>query len=247
MSTDAGSTSAGSTAAGTDVGSTDVGSTDVGSRAADLGRRISDQRTRAGQSIEQTAAQAGMAPEYLRYLESSPSPNPSPAAMTRLAGALGVPASSLSGAGQAAPPGQPGAASHPVLTELTAAQCRTYLAAGGVGRVVFDEPDRGPVAVPVNYQMDGDDVIFRTSASGTIAEALHHGRVSFDVDHLDDALAEGWSVLLTGTARLVTEEAELKRLADLGIEPWPGGDRDSYIRLIADQVTGRRIRASAEG
>jgi transcriptional regulator with XRE-family HTH domain len=212
--------------------------------AGDLGRRIAEQRRRAGLSIEDAAAAAGMSPEYLSYLETGPEPNASVAALESLALALGVPFGALTGAGMDLAPGRPEAAANPVLTELTAAECRSHLAAGGVGRIVFDEQGRGPVAIPVNFQMDGDDIIFRTDAGSPVERNVQHGRVSFDVDHIDDALAEGWSVLLTGTARVISDDAELRRLADLGIEPWAGGGKGTYVRMIAEQVTGRRIRVA---
>jgi len=41
--------------------------------------------------------------------------------------------------------------------------------------------------------------------------APSYPRVSFDVDHIDDALGEGWSVLVSGDARLATGPAELER------------------------------------
>jgi len=68
--------------------------------------------------------------------------------------------------------------------------------------------------------------------------------VSFEVDHLDEALAEGWSVLVSGEARVVTDPGELAAVSALGVAPWAGGDRDSYVRIIASEVTGRRIRAT---
>jgi hypothetical protein len=68
--------------------------------------------------------------------------------------------------------------------------------------------------------------------------------VSFEVDHIDPVLGEGWSVLVNGEASLVTVPAELKAAAGLGIGPWAGGDRDTYIRISPRGITGRRIRAS---
>jgi len=64
----------------------------------DLGRRILDYRHRAGLSREEAARRASMAPSYLKYLETSPSPNPSPSALARLADALGVSTGALVGA-----------------------------------------------------------------------------------------------------------------------------------------------------
>jgi hypothetical protein len=216
---------------------------DADTAGTDVGRRIAEQRERAGLTIAEAAARAGMAPDYLGYLESSASPDPTGATLARLAAALGVPPSSLSGAGLNLAPGhQRSAAQHPVLETLTTQQCREHLAGGGVGRFLFVEAGRGPVAIPLNYLMDGDDVVFRTASQVGIADAVRQ-QVSFDVDHIDDTLSEGWSVLLSGTARIITDPAELQHATALGIEPWAGGDRDVYVRLSASQITGRRIRA----
>jgi len=213
--------------------------------ATDLGRRLAEQRDRAGLSVAETADRAGLSPGYLAYLEASPTPNPSQATLTRLAAALDVPLDALSGADMNLPPGQRGSGQSPVLRTLTTAECRSHLGAGGVGRFLFDEPGRGPVAIPVNYRMDGDDVIFRTSGQASILRGLTGVPVSFDVDHLDDALAEGWSVLMTGTARAITDTAELERVEALGVQPWAGGDRESWIRFTPTRTTGRSIRVTA--
>jgi transcriptional regulator with XRE-family HTH domain len=207
----------------------------------DLGRRIAEQRTRAGLSRAEAAEQAGMAPDYLEYLETSPAPNPGRGAVTRLAAVLGTTAAALGGAGMLLPPGERGAARRPVLEVLSTTECRTYLAPGGVGRFLFTAA-RGPVAMPVNYRMLGDDIIFRTTVP-TSAAAAGPRRVSFEVDHLDGALSEGWSVLVSGEASPVTAQAELDKVTALAIDPWAGGDRDVYIRIVASEITGRRIRA----
>jgi len=217
---------------------------DAESAGTDVGRRIADRRSKAGLTVTEAAERAGMAPEYLAYLESSMAPNPSQAALTRLAAALNTTPGSLSGAGLSLPPGQRSAATGTLLDSLTPTECRQYLAGGGIGRFLFVEPGRGPVAIPVNFQMDGDDVVFRTSSGGSVSAGLHERRVSFDVDQLDDALGEGWSVLVTGKARVISAADELAHAAALHIEPWAGGDKPVYVRLTASQVTGRRIRVA---
>jgi len=212
--------------------------------ATDLGRRIAEQRDQAHLTADDVADRAGMAPAYLRYLETSPAANPTPATLTRLATALGVTPSLLAGADLNLPPGQRSAARNATLHELTVAECRALIAAGGVGRFLFVQADRGPVAIPVNFKVDGDDVIFRTGHDSVVAEGIRQQPVSFDVDHLDDALGEGWSVLLTGTASVITTAAEVDRVKGLDVEPWAGGNRSTYVRLVPRRVTGRRIRVS---
>jgi transcriptional regulator with XRE-family HTH domain len=210
----------------------------------DLGRRIAEQRDEAHLTVDEVAERAGMAPQYLRYLEMSPAANPTPATLTRLAVALDVSPSSLAGAGLNLPPGQRSAARNATLHHLTVAECWALIAPGGIGRFLFVQAGRGPVAIPVNFKVDGGDVIFRTDTDSTIAAGIHQQPVSFDVDHLDDALSEGWSVLLTGSASVITSPAEVVRLQALDIEPWAGGDRNTYIRLTPTQITGRRIRVN---
>jgi len=216
--------------------------TNAATGGTDIGRRIYERRERAGLSRAETAARAGLAPEYLAYLETTADPNPTYATLIRLAAALETSVGALSGAGLNIPPGQRDAADTPVLASLDPAECRALIAAGGVGRVLFVEPGRGPVAVPVNYRMDGDDVVFRTASGSGLADGIRQASVSFDVDQLDEALGEGWSVLLTGSASVITDPAEVDRLKSLSIDPWAGGDRPMYVRLRAHQVTGRAIR-----
>jgi transcriptional regulator with XRE-family HTH domain len=215
----------------------------TGHGGTDLGRRIAEQRGRAGLSRAEAAQRAGMSAEYLSYLETSATPNPSRGALARLAAALGAPPAALTGAGLDQPPGQHEPAGQPVLQALSKAECRDYLGAGGVGRFLFVDA-RGPVALPVNYRMHGDDIVFRTGGDSSLAAAATgQRRVSFDVDHLDDALGEGWSVLVSGTASQVTDPAELDQVRALGIAPWAGGGgRETYIRVVPSQITGRRIR-----
>ena len=50
-------------------------------------------------------------------------------------------------------------------------------------------------------------------------------------------------MLVSGEASPVTAQAELDKVTALAIDPWAGGDRDVYVRIVASEVTGRRIRA----
>jgi len=214
----------------------------------DLGRRILAQRHHAGLSREQAAARAGMAASYLKYLETGPAPNPAASAVARLADALGCSAGTLAGAGLDMPPARPAgprpAARPPVPEPLTPAQCRGYLGTDGVGRFVFAGP-RGPEAIPVNYAMLSGDIVVRTGDRTSLAGGAEQAQVSFEVDHLDEVMAEGWSVLARGEAHVVSAADEQETAGSLGIEPWAGGDRDTYIRITVTGMTGRRIRAGA--
>lgn len=212
------------------------------SNVGDLGRRVAERRRELGLSVEAVAVRAGMNPSYLEMLERSPSPQLSHSALRRLAGALETTVEVLTGSGILAPPGRSDPTSRPSLEILDRAACAALISAGGVGRVLFSEP-RGPVALPMNFRvMNGGDIVFRTSRLTTLALSIRHGRIGFEVDHIDEALGEGWSVLISGEAHVISDPPELQSAQGLGVTPWAGGDRDVYVRIVPREVTGRRIR-----
>jgi hypothetical protein len=211
------------------------------SNIGDLGRRVGERRSELGLSTNTVAIRAGMNPSYLETLERSTSPQLSRSALLRLAAALETTADTLTGGGILAPPGGMSPSSKPAVGTLDRQACEALIRAGGVGRVVFHEP-RGPVALPVNFRVLGDDVVFCTAPSAALIQSLGYERVSFEIDHIDEALGEGWSVLISGDAHAISDTAERQLAQALGVTPWAGGDRDVYVRIVPSEVTGRRIR-----
>lgn len=116
------------------------------------------------------------------------------------------------------------------------------LATHEVGRLAVIE-DRQPLVFPVNYVLDGDAVVVRTS-SGTKLYAATRAPVAFEVDDLDRDRRTGWNVLLTGVAQEVTDLDRpdlIERLRAIALEPWPPGDKPELLRLAPTTVSGRRI------
>lgn len=108
------------------------------------------------------------------------------------------------------------------------------------GRVGFAD-DRGPHVLPVNCSTWHDDVVFRTESTSPL-HALGDGRaVAFEVDHLDRVREAGWSVVVRGSAHPIDDPGEIEALVELGLHPWAAGEHDRWIRIRADEVTGRMI------
>jgi transcriptional regulator with XRE-family HTH domain len=208
--------------------------------SGDLGRRVAERRREVGLTREDVALRAGMHSGYLDYLEHSPDAALTAGALLRLASALETTPEFLRGGHVDRPPGPGRAGPHPHLDVLSREECELHLATGGVGRFVFLAP-QGPVALPVNFRYFEGDVLFRTRPHGSLA-AAEGTTVSLEVDRIDEPMSEGWSVLVTGRARLVDDPAELDRTADLGIEPWPGGRREALMRIETAAISARRIR-----
>lgn len=209
-------------------------------RPGDLGRRITYHREKLGLTREQVAERAGMVPGFVEYLEERPS-SLTQEVLLRLAAALEITVDELLGGTTDRPPGGGPAAAHPVLRALEPRECMRLVAPGGVGRVAFNGPT-GPVVLPVNYVIHHGAVVFRTRFGGSIDEgALRSATttIGFEVDRIDEARREGWSVLIQGPAcPLAADELPVP-----GLDPWPRGERELYIRIVPRCITGRRIHS----
>jgi transcriptional regulator with XRE-family HTH domain len=213
------------------------------SNVGDFGRRVAERRRELGLSREEVASRAGMHPAFLRLIEEEPSRQLTGAAIWRLSVALETSVDALSGAGVLSPPGARRVAGpRPALATLDPEACHELMVPGGIGRVVMTT-DHGPVAFPVNFKMLNGDVVFRTLPSAEVVSEIERGSISFEVDRFDEALGEGWSVLLTGEGHCVTDPAELEAVGSLGVAPWAGGERRCFVRIAPSAVTGRRIRS----
>jgi nitroimidazol reductase NimA-like FMN-containing flavoprotein (pyridoxamine 5'-phosphate oxidase superfamily) len=133
------------------------------------------------------------------------------------------------------------------LEILDEAECVRLIAPSGIGRLVF--AGRFDLTVlPVNYVLRDGAILFRTAQAGSTDEDLRTGiehaeyRVAFEIDDFDTRTREGWSVLIQGPAHHLDDAAERADALVAGVEPWPGGDREHFIRITPARITGRRIR-----
>jgi transcriptional regulator with XRE-family HTH domain len=208
-------------------------------RTGSVAHSVARRRTELGIDLEDLAQRVGIDPAYLRYFEESPNARLSAGTLLLVALALRTTVCALQGGEMDRPPGRGRAGRHPALNTLTREQCDAHLATGGVGRVIFDS-ERGPVALPVNFEFTEGEIVFSTNDVKALvleAEAV----VGFEIDRVDEAMNEGWSVLATGRARHIEDHEEVQRLASLDLETWAGGVRHALIGIRPDELTGRVI------
>jgi nitroimidazol reductase NimA-like FMN-containing flavoprotein (pyridoxamine 5'-phosphate oxidase superfamily) len=124
--------------------------------------------------------------------------------------------------------------------ELTRDECFSLLGGQHLGRVVLVD-DRGPIALPVNFVLDQHTVLFRTDEGTKLDVAVRRGRVAFQIDGVNEATRTGWSVLVRGEAKEVTDPDELVLVRRLPLYPWAPGAKGHYIRILPTSLTGRRI------
>jgi uncharacterized protein len=119
---------------------------------------------------------------------------------------------------------------------LTRSECLALLASESIGRLAVAQPDGPPLVFPVNYALDGDDIVFRTDP-GTKLDGLRQAPVSFEVDAIDPIHHRGWSVLVRGVAY----EALPADIEGVVVEPWAPGPKRHWVKVLTVEVTGRRI------
>jgi transcriptional regulator with XRE-family HTH domain len=211
----------------------------------DLSRRLTARRAELRLTLSQVATRARVDRRYLQYLENFPG-HPDAATLRQLAAALCTTPAALLGAGHEASHGRDpeavcwSSAGH--LERLSPAACHQLLAPRGIGRIAFATAS-GLMVLPVNYVMADGAIVIRTDGGSVIA--VHgDGPVSFEVDHFDLELGQGWSVLVRGDAHRVLQPGELRHLREeCDLRPWPAGDHDLFLRIVPSQFTGRRIRS----
>ena len=209
------------------------------SHPGDLARRVTHRRRELGLTTEELARRAGIDPTYLEYFERTADARLSFGTLNLIALVLDTSPNALSGGDVDRAPGRGRAGRHPSLETLAREQCDAHLAAGGVGRIVFST-ERGPVALPVNFEFTGGEVILSTDvAKADLLET--QSVIGFEIDRVDEAFSEGWSVLVSGPAHRVDDPDELLRLSSLDLEAWAGGDRHALVKITPVTVTGRVI------
>jgi len=68
--------------------------------------------------------------------------------------------------------------------------------------------------------------------------------VAFEIDEVDQESGVGWSVVVRGRARAVTQAYDLTKLWVMdGLVPWAAGTRNLFVGITPDSITGRAVKA----
>ena len=136
------------------------------------------------------------------------------------------------------PPSEAAAGSK--LTVLTQKECWALVKQVALGRFAF-VMDGWPLVMPVNYLVDGVDVVIRSDPGRKLTAARQQVQATLQVDSVDRVHRSGWSVLVFGIATAVDDPDEIARLDGRGLRSWAASERASWIRLLPVDITGRRM------
>jgi nitroimidazol reductase NimA-like FMN-containing flavoprotein (pyridoxamine 5'-phosphate oxidase superfamily) len=128
------------------------------------------------------------------------------------------------------------------MLELTGAESWQLLRSVSLGRIVFTWHAM-PAIRPVNHLVEDEAIIVRSHLGSAIvarAVADDGAVVCYEADELDPVRHTGWSVIVTGMARLVRDPAAITRYEQL-LEPWAAGQMDYVIAVKPQVITGIRL------
>jgi len=129
------------------------------------------------------------------------------------------------------------------LEILHLGDCFQLLKSVPLGRIGFVAGGE-VVILPVNFLVDGQDVVFRTAAGSKLCAVEVGHYVGFEADSYDAATGTGWSVVVNGLAEIVESDEEEARLDTFGLSSWGSGASGRvWVRIRPSSITGRRIAA----
>jgi nitroimidazol reductase NimA-like FMN-containing flavoprotein (pyridoxamine 5'-phosphate oxidase superfamily) len=124
---------------------------------------------------------------------------------------------------------------------LSESECRRLLAESDVGRVAFVDGDF-PVVLPVNFVLDGDHILIQSDVGAKTSGIPLHP-VAFEVDGVERWNHSGWSVLVQGFGRDVTESADAasEELRTRPVDTWVPGEKERWLTIDIRAISGRRL------
>ncbi len=128
------------------------------------------------------------------------------------------------------------------LEVLATDECLRLLATATIGRVGLSSAAL-PTVLPVNFRLVGDRILFRTGLGSKLEAATRNAVVAFEVDDFDPIEHAGWSVVVVGVARALSdgEAAEIDARDRVRLARWVPGADDRMVAVSCELVSGRRL------
>jgi nitroimidazol reductase NimA-like FMN-containing flavoprotein (pyridoxamine 5'-phosphate oxidase superfamily) len=123
---------------------------------------------------------------------------------------------------------------------LESSTCWALLRTVQVGRLAV-VVDGKPEIFPLNHVVDHGSIVFRTADGTKLAAAVAGRPVAYESDGFDAETSEAWSVVFKGTASEIHDLDDLVAASLLPLEPWQGSPKHRFVRIVPEEVSGRRF------
>ena len=129
------------------------------------------------------------------------------------------------------------------VTVLGHEEAWDLLSSVSLGRLVTSVSEQLEI-FPVNFVTQNGTLLFRTAEGTKLFSTVMNDRVLFEAD--DHTVGEGWSVIVRGTARILTTAEGLHEADNAQLMPWVATEKLRYVRITPAEVSGRRFRFGPE-
>ena len=119
---------------------------------------------------------------------------------------------------------------------LSDAESWDRLRSNAFARLALSVSDQ-PEIFPINYAVQGDTLLFRTSQGTKLAALTINETVALEIDGYDGV--GGWSVVVKGQAHEAEWGDDYEEAGVSGLRPWVATRKPVFVRITPAQVTGR--------
>jgi nitroimidazol reductase NimA-like FMN-containing flavoprotein (pyridoxamine 5'-phosphate oxidase superfamily) len=125
------------------------------------------------------------------------------------------------------------------VRELSHDECLRALHESSLGRLAVSNGAL-PTILPVNYAMEGANVVFRTRQGSLLDRTCRNTVVAFEIDAFDAPSHTGWSVVVIGIAN-VLYAGDWLRAVELGLTSAGAADGSVFVKIVPGTITGRTV------
>ena len=129
------------------------------------------------------------------------------------------------------------------ITVLSDEESWSLLSGVALGRLVTTAAGK-PEIFPVNFVAKRPTILFKTAPGTKLLTAALNREVAFEAD--DHTFENGWSVIVRGTARVLSTDDEVEKAERAHLLSWIPSIKPYYVAIEASEITGRRFRFGSE-
>lgn len=129
---------------------------------------------------------------------------------------------------------------HAGMSVLSTGECFELLETVPIGRVAY-QADGAIQIFPVTFRVSGTRIVFRSGLGSKLDSAEMKRACTFEADQWSETDSQGWSVIVRGIVRPVTDPIRVEALETLQLRPWLQGPDMGWIEIIELDVSGRRL------
>lgn len=97
---------------------------------------------------------------------------------------------------------------------------------------------------PVNFAVQNRTLLFRTAEGTKLFTTVMNDKVLFEVDA--HSATDGWSVVVRGTAHVLSTAEEIHEAEQVGLLPWVPTAKLRFVRVTPSEISARRFRFGRE-